>query len=163
MTASIAYYNLPVLFAINNGEQISSIRKLFYPFHIDMWLGLLILFIVGYFIILLLQSFEYYLIESIKNNLLFFNMINIFLGGSMHRIDSSTFLRILLGIWFLVCVIIRTSYQGSLFNFLQSNKHIIQLDTIDKVLESDYNIYLIPSFLHQIEPFMKNKKRYNII
>lgn len=40
------------------------------------------------------------------------NIFNIFFGGSMHLLPIRNFARLLLGLFMIYCLIIRSSYQG---------------------------------------------------
>lgn len=69
------------------------------------------------------------------------NMTNVFLGGSMTQVMNWNARRIF-AVWLLSSLILRNAYQGSLFNFLQSQVRQQPVDTIAKIIEFNYSLYV---------------------
>lgn len=59
--------------------------------------------------------------------------------------NHGTFARTLLMFWILLWFVIRSCYEGALFNKFQNNRIESPFDTVDKVRASDCNILATPT------------------
>lgn len=76
------------------------------------------------------------------------------------RPPSRNFARTLLAFWLFGTLVLRSSYQGALFEFLHSRKSAQELDTLDKLVEHDVPIYATPQIykmLHEDSPHLRAK------
>lgn len=124
LSFSNSHYSIPLVIMIPPGEAFGSFEKLFRPFQNLVWVFLVAVFGSGFIIIAIInyqkQAIrDFFFGESIKYPCL--NMINAFVGGSQEKLPQRNFARTLLMIFLLFCLVQRALYQGSLFQFLQSN------------------------------------------
>lgn len=86
-----------------------------------------------------------------RNRTPFLNMVNIFFGGSIVRVPTRNFARTLFCIWILTCIVIRSAYQGAIFDFIKKAKNVPALDTVPQLVENDYTLYMRASTLNMLK------------
>lgn len=69
-------------------------------------------------------------------------MVNIFFGGGLQRLPTRNFARTLFYIWISTCTVIRSAYQGALFDFIQKSKSVPPLNTVSDLIEHNYTLYM---------------------
>jgi hypothetical protein len=68
------------------------------------------------------------------------------------RLPSSNFGRMILMVFIIFCLIIRTAYQGVLFEMITTDMRKDSPNTMEELLESNYSIYLVdPTYIDPIE------------
>ena len=148
MTGSQSYFTIPFLLIIPPGAPFSALTKLFRPFKDVVWILILMTFIVG-FVVIFVIKFQSNVVKDfvfgIKNNTPFLNIFNIFFGGSMDLLPSRNFARFLLTTFVIFCFVIRTLYQGALFQFLQKDDRAKEAQTIDELIEKEFVFYMLPA------------------
>ncbi|CAO1310415.1 unnamed protein product [Diamesa serratosioi] len=150
MTSSYVYYTSNLVFIVPPGRLYTSFEKLFYPFKLKIWSLVTIIMLTGFLVIVLLKF------RSIKTQNFVFgrgnqspclNIINVFFGGSLHLLPTRNFARFLLGLFMIYCLIIRSSYQGALFKFMQTDSRAQPASSIDEMLERDFLFYMLESVM----------------
>lgn len=148
MTSSQSYFTIPFLLIIPPGAHFSAFTKLFRPFRDVVWILILMTFVIGFIVIFVIR-FQSEIVKDfvfgIKNTTPFLNMFNIFFGGSMDLVPSRTFARFLLTTFVIFCFVIRTLYQGALFQFLQTADRAKEAQTIDELIERNFMFYMLPA------------------
>lgn len=74
------------------------------------------------------------------------NLLTALFGGTQHRLPIGNVARLLLMVFLLFCLVIRTLYQGSLFKYLQSNDNAKEPNTIEEMAQKNYTFYMIFSY-----------------
>ena len=154
MTSSQAYFTTAFILIIPPGEPLTSFTKLFQPFQDTVWILLLTSFIVGIVVITIIKLQSNGIRNFVfgpSNNTPFVNIMNIFLGGSMHLLPSRNFARSILMFFILFCLVERSLYQGALFQFLQSNERSNPIPSITKLIRNDFKFYMVDSALEFTE------------
>lgn len=143
------YYYTPVIFALTMPRPYTSIEQLYFPFKYLIWSCIVVMFCIGFIII---ASLNFVANEKIRNFVVgpnnqtsFCNMINIYLGGGIQNLPKRNFARYILTVWMLGCIVLRTSYQGSLFRFLQEPKTRTLPKTFKDLLENNYTLLMAES------------------
>ncbi|CAO1346132.1 unnamed protein product [Diamesa hyperborea] len=167
MTSSYVYFTSNLIFIVPPGRLLTAFEKLFYPFKYIIWSLVTTIFLLGFLVIALLK-FQSIRIQNFVygpgNQSPCLNIINIFFGGSLTLLPTRNFARFLLGSFMIYCFIVRSSYQGALFKFMQSDSReqsvstieemtvMLQLNEIpsihDKILHSDFKGALLSSEEH---------------
>ena len=149
-----SHYSVSIVIIIPPGAPYSSFEKLFKPLQKSVWICLIVIFVLGIIAIFIIN----YQSESIKNFIYgtdlrtpFTNLFNIFLNGIQNRLPNRTFARFILMIFFIFCFIIRTVYQGSLFQFLQSDDRNPELQTIDEMIKAKFTFYVRDTIEHTVK------------
>lgn len=152
---SFSYLYGSLLYAIPSGKAYSSFEKLFFPFTTKVWLWIGILFVMAAAILILLKlsaknKRDFLLGKS--NNMPFFNMVNIWLGGavSLSDIPVRNFARTMLMIWLISTLILRNAYQGKLFDNLRSNQRMAPFYFLDELYGSNLKLNLYESFYQNV-------------
>jgi hypothetical protein len=145
----------PVILLVPPGAPLNAFEKLFQPYEFEVWICLFVAFITGLVIVTLLtvksdNKLKLFVIgREIKMPVL--NMIVAFVGGSQHVLPIKSAARILLMSFLLFCLIKRTLYTASLFQFLQSDIRKSIVSSIDELMERKFNVFYYPSFDTQLK------------
>lgn len=78
-------------------------------------------------------------------------MVNIFFGGSIQRPPMRNFARTLFCIWILACIVIRSAYQGAIFDFINKAKNVPALDTVPQLIQNGYTLYMTSTTLNMFK------------
>lgn len=164
-TASFPYIYSNMVFAIPKGRPYSSFEKLFFPFHRKIWILLSSFFVLGFLLLVCLR-----IKLPLARNIIvgsrsphaapYLNMVNIFLGGPLLFLPRTRTAVHLAVMWLLTTLVLRTAYQGHLFNMLQSDMTYPRADTLKKIHDSDFCIYSSTTFfniLHKNVARFKNR------
>lgn len=159
---SITYYYGFLLFAIPPGKSYTSFEKLFFPFGENVWFVICGLFLSAVIIIFILKMSvrknRDFVIGKF-NNMPFFNMVDICLGGTvpMHSLPTRNFARTLVMIWLLSTLVLRNAYQGILFDNLRSHQRKMPYFHLNELYNSNLTLYL-PQAFYQM--FADNQPKY---
>lgn len=146
MSSSESYHTLPMVLIIPPGAPYSKFEKLFQPFEGTVWLCLIVTFSLAFLIIAVVQFQPKRVIKDYiigrTNSRPYLNIIEIFLGGCAHGNPSINFTRVLLMIFILFCLVIRSLYQGSLFTFMQMDNRAKEVQSIDEMMAKGFDFYM---------------------
>lgn len=162
MTNSEQYYSVPFILIVPPGRPFTSLEKLFKPFQLGVWFLLLLAFVTGSLVMTVIKFQSATVRDFVfgaKNNSPYLNMLNIFVGGSMHLLPGRNFARSLLMMFVLFSLVKRTLYQGALFKFLQADDRNKEVQSIDELVEKDFKVFLMPSSLEHTEKMKFRGKR----
>ncbi len=170
MLPSDSYTQVVLGFAVLPSEDISTpLEKLLAPFTTHLWqctgLSVLLAVICIALTKTLTRRWRHFIIGGYLNSSPILNMWNAFLGGSIGnpRFGTarylSTFARTLLMIWSLSCLVLRGSYQGALYNFMQREILSSPLDTIPKINESDCDLIVMATATSSLDKFYFSASR----
>lgn len=145
---STSYASDHLVFIIPPSWPYSSLEKLVYPFTASLWAAIMLCFLFGFLVIFIVnhqsknvQSF----IFGIGVAQPYLNMFAAFIGGSQKKSPTRNFSRFLL-MNFLICsLVLRSVYQGSSYQFLQSNKHQTEIKSIREMIEKDFRFFVSES------------------
>jgi hypothetical protein len=113
-----------VTFMITKGEQYTPFEKLLLPFDLETWIYVIVAFIGGYSSVFIIQRFSkavQNLFFGEKNNEPSLALTRTFFGDGLTQEPVKNFPRILFMTFTIYCLIMRTAYQGKMFDFLHSN------------------------------------------
>lgn len=157
-------------FAVLPSEDISTaLERLLAPFSPILWhsigvcIGLAMIIIS--FTKKLTRRRRHFIIGGYLNSTPILNMWNVFLGGSIGNPRFgrarylSTFARSLLVIWLISCLVLRGSYQGALYDFLQRERLSSPYDTTTKINESDCNLIVMSTATSSLDKFYYPRSR----
>lgn len=159
-------------FGIPMGDDIqSSISKLLAPFDHFLWLTLGLCLLAAISIILLLKQLggarRHFVVGGRANRTPIFNMMIVLLGGGIAnpRMVANiryfgTFARTLTMVWFLGTLVLRGSYQGALFGFLQRQVIVSPYETIAQIFNSDCNLIIMSTAARSLDAYDLDKSRY---
>lgn len=152
---SFAYFYGSLLYAIPTGKAYSSFEKLFFPFKYIIWTCIASMFVIASLVLIILKSAQRskrdFFIGS-SNNMPFFNMVNICLGGtiSFHNMPKRNFARTILMIWLISTLVLRNAYQGKLYDNLRKSQRQAPFFQLGELYASNLKLYLYESFFQNI-------------
>lgn len=128
------------------GTPFTSLEKIVLPFTNSLWLfiflALLISILTIYFVMLTINPCRFRYGAAGHFTVYAFDFINLLFGGSLTRMSRFQSARMVLGAWLLATLILRNTYFGAMFNFLQTKMHHSPVNTISKIMELNYTLYL---------------------
>lgn len=144
-TSSFPYAYTSVVFTTPHGPPYTPLEKLLLPFDSPVWACILIVTVATLIVTIYVngccstvwQDFVF----GNQNQTPFLNFINITLGGVVTQAPVRNFARTIFLIWLLGSLILRSSYQGALFSFIQSQKSAVEIESLDKLAEFNFTIY----------------------
>lgn len=162
LDSSVPYHSFPLVFVIPPGEPVSDFKKLVQPFQKIVWILLILTFVIGLLVVLIvnlrLERVKAFLYGTgIKHPV--DNMIAVIFGVSQSKLPRRNFARFLLMMFLIFCLVQRSIYQGSLFIFLQSEGLEKEVQTVEEMVEKDFEFRMYKSYADIIEnqPKILNK------
>jgi hypothetical protein len=160
--ASHSYYQSKIVWAVPPGREYSPYKKLTIPFESDVWLSTGLVLMISITVISILnrqprQIRDFVIGRNIRNPVL--NLFNIAFGGALHRTPHRNFARFLLASYLLYCLVLRSSYQGKLFNHLQTDLRYPPFGTTKELLDNGFIFYCYPSTKFIVEPLISDDNR----
>lgn len=129
------------------GQQYSPFEKLRLPFDTLTWVFVVASFSIGFIVIFLVNQLP----EKVKKFVFgtyitspTLNMVQIFFGISLSKLPGRNFARYFVMIFSLFCIVIRTAYQGEMFDFLHKNIHKPTVNTIQEMIDQNMTIFYPP-------------------
>lgn len=123
----------------------SPFEKLIMPFDLETWIWVLIFFTIGFLTIFLIyrcprkiQEFVFGFNISTPS----LNLTGTFFGIGQIALPGRNFSRYILMMFILFCLIIRTAYQGKMFEILQKDLRKPEIQTIDELIQKNITILL---------------------
>lgn len=157
---SVPYIQSSLGFAFRENEVDSPLTRLTAPFEADIWLMVNGILMISILLILLSKKlsrqWRHFIIGGRRNRTPILNMWNAVMGGPVlnprmkHLKSFGTFARTLLLLWIMLWFVIRQSYQGALYKFLQRHQYSSAYDTLEKILESDCKVLVPPHTMKSI-------------
>lgn len=154
-TSSFPYAYSLVVYTIPQGPPYSPLEKLFLPFEKCVWLWISICTAVAFVAITCVSGccstkcrrFVF----GAKNRTPFLNYINIMLGGAITFGPIRNFARTIFLIWLLGSLVLRSSYTGAMFSFIQSQKSAIEIHNLEQLVKYNFSIYSSMQMLRLLE------------
>ncbi|KAG5672224.1 hypothetical protein PVAND_002366 [Polypedilum vanderplanki] len=137
------FTSLSLSLITTRSESYSDYEKLLLPFDLITWMLLLCTFGIAFFIIFIINQMnqnirEFVYGKGIKTPSL--NVISTFFGYSQTKLPKTNFARFILINFVLFCFMVRTLYQGVIFDYMNSDMQKMQPQTIDEVFQRGYKI-----------------------
>lgn len=143
--SSTAYVSDAVVFVIPQGRELTSFEKIIFPFSVPVWLSIVACFLLGCVAIFVVSRRT----EAARDFVFgagvgspYVNLAVGCIGGSQNVLPKRNFARFLLTLFLLYTLVIRTLYQGSLFELLKKNKHHKKVQSIDEMVRKDFKFYV---------------------
>lgn len=147
LTPTKSYYVDKMIVIIPTDRLLDPFLKLFHVFHIILWMTLLTIFLSTLVIFQIVKStfpqFHQKFLSEIR--IPYLSLLVAFVGGSEKSLPRKDFPRILLAMFLLFFMVIRTIYQGGLFNILKKDVRINEINSISDINKFHYTFYIINS------------------
>lgn len=153
---------VPIAIVVPPGDFISPFNKLIYPFSAYVWILMVVMFLLAFAIITVTKIFSrkvyFFLIgEGVESPVL--NMFLICLGLAQNKLPRRNFARFTLMNLMLFFLVMRTCYQGILFQLLRSDVRESEVSSIDEMLKRDFKFYVYESLEKRTEGYAFYNKR----
>lgn len=149
-SASNPYLQASLGFCFREIDAYIPLARLFAPFRYRIWWTICGFLAVSTIVILLSKrlnkKWRHFFIGGRMNRTPILNMWSSFLGNSISnpKIISGeyfgNFARTIFALWIILWFVIRSSYQGALYTYLQKHRLTSPYDTVAKIRESDCKI-----------------------
>jgi hypothetical protein len=161
LSATSMIYADKMILVVPPPSLISPLAKIVLPFHVYSWIAIGTLVIVVCTVIVFLKFlprvFHNYVIGvNVKSSLL--NVWNLLLGGSQAKLPRSNFPRFLLAKFLIFALIIRSLYQGAIFDIIKNDISTVELDSIDDFIEDGFTFYIYNSLAGRLNGTKYMKK-----
>lgn len=136
MKSSLSYYTIKMMFAVPPGRPYTAFEKLFRPFGVVTWTLVSLYTAIGAGVIFLLKFHPWSVRQFVYGRgtgMACMNLMNVFFGGAMSRTPGRNFARTLLFLWLFQCFVLRSLYQGSLFEYLQQSKNFSHVNSLKRI------------------------------
>lgn len=164
--ATSSYIGEKIIFVIPPGSELTKFEKLIYPFSPAVWSMVLMCFMIGCFVIFLINRRS----KVIRNFVFgtgipnpYWNVLIGFIGESQPSLPRRNFARYLLMMFLLYSLVMRTLYQASYFDLLQSNRNHKEVETINEMLEQNFKFYVYTGNADLFQATPAIKKRFVVV
>lgn len=141
--ATDSYMSEKLVFVVKYGEELSSFEKLLYPLKITAWVSILSFLILVTIIIIVIKK-QAILIQNfvfgVNVNSPYLNLVTGLLGQNLSRLPKRNFARFLLMNFLLFALVLRTVYQGKMFEIMKSNIKHSEPNSISDAIERGYEL-----------------------
>lgn len=136
-------------FIIPYGEPYTPFEKLFLPFDVDTWIWFLIFMFGGVVAICILKfvpdsNRKFIIGRDVRAPMV--NLFQVFFGVGLIRLPGRNFARYLLMMFILFCLIMRTAYQGKMYEFMQKVLRKPEVQSIQELMDKNFTIYHAPGY-----------------
>jgi hypothetical protein len=155
---STLFQEQKVIFAITPAEKLTNFEKLLLPFDELTWKLLIGTFCVAFLAIFFANvksKFFRNLVLGFKVNSPALNVIGSFFGISQTKVPKRNFSRIILMNFVLFCLVMRTAYQGVLFEMVATDMRKKLPEKIEELFEKNYTIHCLSQ--HGVCVFLQEK------
>lgn len=154
MSYTQSYLHNGFFFAfVQSTAPLTPLTRLMAPFQNNMWISIAMLLSVSTFAILLTKRLStrqrHFVIGGRMNRTAIVNMLSVIIGNAIpnprmtNRQNFGVFARTLAILWLFFWLVVRNSYQGSLYQFFQSHQIVSPFDMVEKVRTSNVRINVI--------------------
>ncbi|XP_050088115.1 uncharacterized protein LOC126572642 [Anopheles aquasalis] len=138
-----SYYAIRMMMAVSPGRAYTPFEKLFLPFAPTTWAAVMPVLAAAVVLIAGLEwcrtsrpLLDFLYGRHVRAPLL--NLLNVYFGGPVPREPGRTFARTLLMHWILYSFVVRSVYQGALYDYLQARRNYSHPRTLAAVLRRDF-------------------------
>jgi hypothetical protein len=129
------YYQEYEIF-VTKGLSYTPMEKLLLPFDLETWIMIIVTFAIGFLTIFIIYRCNRFVQRFVFGTFVrdpSLTLTSIFFGIGVTRLPTRNFSRYLLMVFTLYCLIIRTAYQGKMYEFLNKDIRRPTAKTIDDI------------------------------
>lgn len=139
--------------AVPPGESYSDYEKMILPFDDQVWLWITIVFCSSFSVIILVRT-----TGARERNFIFgmnvrtpaLNVLAAFFGISQIVLPGRNFARFLVMLFILYCLVIRTAYQGKMFEFMQQDIRKPTASSLEEMVKRNLTFYVHEELLSSL-------------
>lgn len=143
--STVSHISDQFILVVPPGRELTPFEKLIYPFTLQVWILIAVVLLVGSLVIFVVSQQT----EKARNFVFgegvttpYLNLFSGFVGGAQNILPKGSFARFLLTLLFVQSLVIRTLYQGSYYNILQSNKKHREVQSIDEMIRENFQFFI---------------------
>lgn len=145
LSATETIYSDALILVVPPPFLIGPMTKIFLPFTIASWISIGMVAMLAFCVVKLVKLTpkilqDYVIGSNVTGSLL--NVWKIFLGGSLQILPRKNFPRFLLAKFLIFTLIIRSLYQGKIFDIMKKDVRTVELKTIDQFIEHEFTFYI---------------------
>jgi len=149
------FYQNEFYFIVPRGEPLSELDILLLAFDAATWYLIISTFTTAFAFIFIIKVLK----ATTVRNFVFgrnisspaLNILAVFFGISLVALPRRNFARFTLTLFIIWSLIIRTCYNGLLFEYLQSDKHHPAIQTIEELLTKNFTYFAALNFFDSVE------------
>ncbi|KXJ72021.1 hypothetical protein RP20_CCG019121 [Aedes albopictus] len=143
LKAGRGHYTSKLVFAIPEGRPYTPLEKLLRPFETRMWIAIGLCLLLGVLAVLGIQNSDlrHYFIGMDEDDPLM-NMFNVVFGNAVLTSPDRCSARVVLISWIYYCFVIRSVYQGLLFQYLQQEQRWPQVESVDDIQREQFSYHM---------------------
>lgn len=169
MSYSHSYMQHAFVFAfLKSKENSTPSTRLMAPFQHNVWISIAIILSASTCIILLSKKLptrqRHFVIGGHMNRSPVTNMLNVMIGNAIPNPKMKlnrffgVFARTLFILWLVFWLVLRNSYQSSLYQFLQNQVQKSPYDTVEKVHSSGIKVNVIRTSINSVPQNFEEKR-----
>ncbi|KAG4066557.1 hypothetical protein HA402_007193 [Bradysia odoriphaga] len=158
MSASSPYLYSSILFAVPKGKAYTALQKLFLPFKMQIWIVMAIMLLCALIATTFLSETKLKFLTGECNRTPFLNTISVLFGGVVTVLPKRNFARTILIIWIFGCIVLRSAFDGSLFEFIQKPRNLPSARTFPELIARNYTLYMTTSIYQLLNSSKYYKK-----
>ncbi|KAG5680218.1 hypothetical protein PVAND_009743 [Polypedilum vanderplanki] len=156
---------------VTRGKAYNDYEKLLMPFDLTTWILLFFTFGIAFFVIFIINQMSIKIQEKVFGRNITtpsFNVVSTFFGIGLSKLPKTSFARFILIMFIMFCLIVRTAYQGVIFDYMNSDMRKPHATTIEEVFEQNYRVlsqfksHIANNFKISIPQKWWNKIEYSI-
>lgn len=158
------YMFLSSQLAVSPGDDFTSFEKLWLPFDATTWGLIIFIFTTAILTIFLLRFSKNSIRKFVFGRNVKTPSLNIaahFFGTSQHILPGRNFARFMTTMFILYSLIIRTAWQGKMFEFMQKNMTKPGVQSIEEMIVQNFTFYVRENHIYHFDN-TEITKRYNI-
>lgn len=140
-----AFAIIPLVLVVPPGEEYGEIEKFTRPFNIKVWLSIFLLFSIAGVITMIIKNssskvYNFVVGRGVKTP--FHNVVAVTFGAPQHKLPGRNFARFILMSFILYCLILRSAYQGGVYNFMKSNERKPPIASLNEMMDKNVKFYM---------------------
>lgn len=160
MSASSPYLYSSLLYAVPIGKQYTALEKLLLPFKLQIWMLMGIIFFIALITTTFLSKKKLKFLAGDRNTTPLLNTISVIFGGAVSIAPRRNFARTVLIIWIFGCMVVRSAFQGSLFEYIQKPRNSPSANTLPQLIDKNFTLYMSTSIFQLFRNTSKFHKKY---
>ena len=160
--ASTSYISEQLAFVFPTPEELISLDRLHYPLELPIWLLLIVYLLIGTVTIFVInrqsKSVQHFVFGR-RVRYPYFNIWIGILGTTQHRLPGRNFSRFLLMNFLIFALVMRAAYQGKMYYFLQSNMRYQEPQSIQDMIDDNYEFEFFEGHLDLVADLTRFEKR----
>lgn len=159
-----SFYSSKMQFLATVEARLSPLGWIWVAFEVEVWIVIFLSLLIGFIVICSLKwrpRYQRDFIVGRNATTPMLNMITIICGNPLHRIPGRNFARTILIYFILFTFVLRTAYQGALYEVAQRDPDYV--DSLSEMLEQNFTFYSAPLFKIYIDAVPGLNKSVNYI